>query len=465
MRIYKLYLASHVATSLMTAALIGIGLHSFNAVWFQAIAWPLVILLPMGIGVLMARRASVAVRGMHHLVASNDAKATTGIWEFEDQTTPLKELGQRWAQLTQANSRDIDMLIRQISHAMGSEQVPRANQYGHQLRTLLASLAQNAEGNLQQMLQATQEIADATQEIASGGEDQSESVSRTTTYAEQMSTNIDEIATNASAAHSAVMDARDSSSQALSLVRELNDGMGRIRGQVEVSERKLQALGEHSNMIGSIVETISAISSRTDMLALNASIESVRAGEHGRGFAVVADEVRKLAEQAAQATQEVAGLVDSIRLETQESIHVMAEEHTQLQAEFERVRAAADAMERITKISQDSADRVGEISQAAQQQLHLMNELVLAVERISQVAKASRKRAENAQWSTQNLTKSAQSVNASIAPLRDPSDNTTAWTGDDALLNSNTSVDASAPWPHAGETDTSMEHELVPSGS
>lgn len=74
----------------------------------------------------------------------------------------------------------------------------------------------------------------------------------------------------------------------------------------------MQMLQERTKAVRGIADTIFSISSRTNLLALNASIESARAGEAGKGFAVVADEIRQLAAKTRQETENIANILSEL---------------------------------------------------------------------------------------------------------------------------------------------------------
>ncbi len=82
-------------------------------------------------------------------------------------------------------------------------------------------------------------------------------------------------------------------------------------------------LGERSQDIGQIVETIAGIAGQTNWLALNAAIEAACAGEQGRGFAVVAEELRKLAEQSQEAAKRIATLIGEVQQDTTQAVNAM----------------------------------------------------------------------------------------------------------------------------------------------
>ncbi|RQO76317.1 chemotaxis protein [Aquitalea sp. FJL05] len=101
------------------------------------------------------------------------------------------------------------------------------------------------------------------------------------------------------------------------------EGIMTMATDIERGSQQVQQLGDRSQQIGSIVQTIKEIADQTNLLALNAAIEAARAGEMGRGFAVVADEVRKLAERTSSSTGEISSMVQDIQGHTDTAVASM----------------------------------------------------------------------------------------------------------------------------------------------
>lgn len=114
-----------------------------------------------------------------------------------------------------------------------------------------------------------------------------------------------------------------STADAMELVRATVSGISSSRDQIRETEKRVKRLAERSQEITSIINIIGQIAERTSVLALNASMQAVAAGDAGRGFAVVADEVKRLAENAREATQQIGGLVGAIQADTSETLQAM----------------------------------------------------------------------------------------------------------------------------------------------
>ena len=128
-------------------------------------------------------------------------------------------------------------------------------------------------------------------------------------------------------------------------------GILQIRDTVSETARKVKRLAEASQEISKIVAVVSQIASRTNLLALNASIQAARAGEAGRGFAVVADEVRQLADRAAKSLKEIEQIVLQIQSETGSVMTAMEEGIQQVIDVTERSEQAKKSLEDIIQVS------------------------------------------------------------------------------------------------------------------
>ncbi|RON89532.1 chemotaxis protein [Pseudomonas fluorescens] len=173
-------------------------------------------------------------------------------------------------------------------------------------------------------------------------------------------------ARSASAAYHISVATRKVAEQGTQVIQQAASEMREIAEDIAQSSTLIAQLGERSEQITAIVNTIRAIADQTNLLALNAAIEAARAGEQGRGFAVVADEVRQLAARTSGSTAEISTMIGLIQSETRQAIKSM--EGTRGRA-AEGVELANQAGTVILQIRDGASEAVDAVSMFANERV------------------------------------------------------------------------------------------------
>jgi len=175
---------------------------------------------------------------------------------------------------------------------------------------------------------------------------------------------------------------------------------------------KLQQLVENAEDVKSVLTIINEIAEQTNLLALNATIEAARAGEHGRGFAVVADEVRKLAERTQKSLVEINNTVNLITQSVSDA-SAMMNENSQFIAEVaDDSNISKNKIEETARLLYDALQKTEEASSEVEK-MSLSTE-----ERIAQFSEVNKLSEENTK-SVEEIARAAENLRNQVKTLND----------------------------------------------
>lgn len=328
------------------------------------------------------------------------------------------ELGNAFKKMV-SNLRE---MIGQITNTAGdldnaSDQLASAsNQAARATDQIAATMQQVAKGTSQQSesisrtAQSADQMGRAIDGVAKGAQDQSVAVARASQITTVITSAIQQIAANSEKSANLASAAAKDALEGVGTVQRTIQGMQTIKDKVGVSAEKVREMGQRSDQIGIIVETIDDIASQTNLLALNAAIEAARAGEHGKGFAVVADEVRKLAERSSIATKEIANLVRGIQQTVTDAVKAMDQSTAEIELGVDHANQSDEALKNILAAAETVSRQVEEITRAAKDINDSSNELVASVDSVSAVVEENTAATEEMSANSTEVAQAMESI-------------------------------------------------------
>ncbi len=195
--------------------------------------------------------------------------------------------------------------------------------------------------------------------------------------------------------------------------------MEEIQASSDDCKKIITTLGEESKEIIGIVHTITSISAQTNILALNASIEAARAGDHGKGFAVVAEEIQKLAEETKTAVESIGTIVNGVVKNTENAVAAMEKNENYARKGTENIRKANETSMEITTYNEELAQKIHDIDDTASLIKRRSEELADGMIKISKNTQNNCEAARNVSSDTQENTAGTAKLVENVEQIRE----------------------------------------------
>lgn len=189
------------------------------------------------------------------------------------------------------------------------------------------------------------------------------------------------------------------------IMKELVDISDKSSQAIEDVRKQTELTNQSAQQIRTATEIIAGISSKTNLLALNASIEAARAGEHGKGFAVVAEEIRALADQSRESTEQIGKVVANLLGNSDVSVEITKKVSEAFLRQNEKIQETENIF---NSLNQEIGKVSDSIHGIADEVVELSGHREVIEDSITALSNCADENADSAQQTAENMEKFRQ---------------------------------------------------------
>lgn len=235
------------------------------------------------------------------------------------------------------------------------------------VRNLREQIARITEGVVI-LSSSASEISATVAEVATSSAQTSSAMTETTVTVEELRQAAQRASERAKSVASSAQESVKTSAAGRQATDDTAQRMRHIKEQMTSMGQTVVRLSEHSRAIEEIMVSVQDLADQSNLLAVNASIEAARVGEHGKGFAVVAHEIKNLADQSREATGHVRSILEETRKWVNAVVMAAEEGIKAVEGGVKQSILAGESIEKLYASVEDSARAANEIQLSSDQQ-------------------------------------------------------------------------------------------------
>ena len=240
-----------------------------------------------------------------------------------------------------------------------------------------------------QTLAANNEISKAVEDVAEGSTGMASSISKINENLEEMSRETKDINESVNEIRNQTTAVQDSSKIMNDKIKSMQDSSHKMDDGISAISKRIETVNTTVDKVSNIVSVIEEISSETNLLSLNASIEAARAGDAGKGFAVVAQEIRVLSDNTNTELENIKQIISSLVEECRYCVQASGTIVEDNAKQKEEIKAVLEEFSSLDEQIQKTAEKADEIEELVTAMIELNDDITKSSNSLTDVSAAN----------------------------------------------------------------------------